>query len=339
MKLGRLVGSLGLLSLFLAPAEAQIISGGGGSFTGGTITTPVLAPSGCTNPPYSFTSQPTWGLCYDSATQTMKLQANGGSDTLSTFQLQDNISGTFLSFTNVAIPANVTSMAQDSSAPSLTTTVTNGATTGTVTHGTSTINIKADDPGNSQTGFINVNSSGGQWFAHNPGFTTLTSIEHSLVGPTSLNLNAVNSTNSAQLIVNGSSRLVSAQATNGVATASITMDGATPSLTATVTDGVNLASVGLTTRGFQLPSQAVVASASTITPHSNVFHVSGTTNIDTITTTTAGTCYTLILDDVLTVGDLTGNINLSAAFVTTANDTLSVCHDGTTWFETGRSIN
>jgi hypothetical protein len=92
-------------------------------------------------------------------------------------------------------------------------------------------------------------------------------------------------------------------------------------------------------RGFQFSYQATVASAATITPRSNVFHVTGTTNIDTITVAAAGTCYVLIFDGILTVGDLSGNINLSAAFVSTANDTLSLCHDGTNWHETARSVN
>ena len=92
-----------------------------------------------------------------------------------------------------------------------------------------------------------------------------------------------------------------------------------------------------------------VASAATITlGDGNFFHITGTTNIDCITTTgwTNGSEITLEFDGVLTVNDSTGgcgagtsNVNLSAAYVTTADDTLHLVLDGGSWDERGRSIN
>lgn len=92
-----------------------------------------------------------------------------------------------------------------------------------------------------------------------------------------------------------------------------------------------------------------VASAATITLGSgNFFHVTGTTNIDCITTTgwTNGSTVTLEFDGVLTLNDSTGgcgagtsNVDLNAVYVTTANDTITLVLDGGSWDEKARSPN
>lgn len=88
---------------------------------------------------------------------------------------------------------------------------------------------------------------------------------------------------------------------------------------------------------------ATVASAATITlpPSENDFYaISGTTNIDTITATSmAGRRITLKFAGILTVGDGTGNCKLSAGFTTTADDTITLACDGTSWYEIARSVN
>lgn len=83
-----------------------------------------------------------------------------------------------------------------------------------------------------------------------------------------------------------------------------------------------------------------VASASTLVlPDSGeLFHISGTTTIDNIQTTYPGRSVMLIFDGALTVTD-TGNKKLTAAFVTTADDSLSLVYDGTNWYEKSRSVN
>lgn len=101
-----------------------------------------------------------------------------------------------------------------------------------------------------------------------------------------------------------------------------------------VTDG----STGI--RGF-LGGGAAVASATAMpVPTGRVFHVTGTTAITSITSTNfqSGSCITLIFDDVLTFTD-GGNLELAGDFVTTNDDTIHLCYDGTLWFEEGRSIN
>lgn len=72
----------------------------------------------------------------------------------------------------------------------------------------------------------------------------------------------------------------------------------------------------------------------------NVQHVTGTTSFTNFTTTGLGTgaCTTLIFDGILTVTD-GGNMKLAGDFVTTADDTLTVCYDGTNFYEVSRSVN
>lgn len=86
---------------------------------------------------------------------------------------------------------------------------------------------------------------------------------------------------------------------------------------------------------------AAVASATALPlPTGRVFHVTGTTTVTSITSTNfeAGVCVTLIFDGVLTFTN-GNNLELAGNFVTSALDTISLCYDGTAWFETGRSVN
>lgn len=85
---------------------------------------------------------------------------------------------------------------------------------------------------------------------------------------------------------------------------------------------------------------AAVASAAAITPAGSVFHVTGTTGITSITSTNyaAGACTMLIFDGVVTVTD-GSNLKLAGDFTSSADDTLSLCYDGTNWYERSRSLN
>jgi hypothetical protein len=105
--------------------------------------------------------------------------------------------------------------------------------------------------------------------------------------------------------------------------------------------GVAKATNGGTSITGLLGGGTVVASATAMPlPTGRVFHVSGSTNITSITSTNfaAGACITIIFDGVLTFTD-GSNLALAGDFVTTASDTISLCYDGTNWYETGRSIN
>ena len=88
------------------------------------------------------------------------------------------------------------------------------------------------------------------------------------------------------------------------------------------------------------PGAAVASAAALPLPTGNVFHVTGTTNITSITATgfTAGMVITLIFDDVLTFTD-GNNLVLAGNFVTTANDAITLAFDGTNFYEMARAVN
>lgn len=91
--------------------------------------------------------------------------------------------------------------------------------------------------------------------------------------------------------------------------------------------------------GLALKSGAIVPSAPAIALTGNVQHISGTTNITSISSpTSAGFIATLIFDGVLTFTD-GGNLVLAGNFVTTAGDSITLIYDGTVWVELCRSVN
>ena len=157
-------------------------------------------------------------------------------------------------------------------------------------------------------------------------------------GGNAVSMNHTSGSESSNISVEVDGPVAVVTSTNGTSNSTINVGG-TGTTTISVNDGSGAVVSYFSIRGFVVPYAGDVASASTITTRGNVFHVTGTTTINTITASNQGMCLTLIFDDVVTVGDLTGNINIAAAFVSTANDTLSLCHDGTTWFETARSVN
>lgn len=85
---------------------------------------------------------------------------------------------------------------------------------------------------------------------------------------------------------------------------------------------------------------ATVASAAAIAPNYNVFHVTGTTNITSITATNilAGSIVVLIFDDVLTF-TAGNNLKIAGNFTTSALDTITLVYDGTNFHEMARSVN
>lgn len=101
-----------------------------------------------------------------------------------------------------------------------------------------------------------------------------------------------------------------------------------------ITDG----STGI--RGFLGGGTSVASATALPTPTGRIFHVTGTTNITSITSTAigAGCIITLVFDGVLTVTD-GNNLKLAGDFITTADDTLTLGYDGTNWYEIARSAN
>ena len=85
---------------------------------------------------------------------------------------------------------------------------------------------------------------------------------------------------------------------------------------------------------------ADVASATAIVPTGNLFHVTGTTTITSVTATDvpAGAVITIIFDGILTFTD-GSNLKLAGNFTTSADDTITLAYDGTNWYEIARSVN
>lgn len=104
-----------------------------------------------------------------------------------------------------------------------------------------------------------------------------------------------------------------------------------------------LAIEGTTTTGVRglLGGGANVASAATLPlPTGRIFHVTGTTGFNAITSTNfeSGAVITLIFDGILTVTGSASLIIVGGTMVTSANDTLTLGYDGTAWYETSRTV-
>ncbi len=93
-------------------------------------------------------------------------------------------------------------------------------------------------------------------------------------------------------------------------------------------------------RGLSGKYDDAVVSSANLNILGNLCHVTGTTNITSITDTNfvAGAIITLIFDGALTVTN-GNNLKLNGNFVTTANDTLTLAYDGTNFYEIARSTN
>jgi hypothetical protein len=91
----------------------------------------------------------------------------------------------------------------------------------------------------------------------------------------------------------------------------------------------------------------LAAAATAIAVTSNVVKVTGDAGANTVATITGGVSgqvLTLIFVDALvtitdTAATTANTVNLSAAFTSAANTTLTLVYDGVKWYETCRSIN
>jgi hypothetical protein len=104
-----------------------------------------------------------------------------------------------------------------------------------------------------------------------------------------------------------------------------------------VLDGVPVAGIRENGLSWTLLGTAI-ASGSIITPSGNLFHVTGTTSITSISGVgvTAGTEITLIFDGTLIVRN-GSNLRLASDFTTAPTNTLTLKWDGSDWFEQSRS--
>lgn len=80
------------------------------------------------------------------------------------------------------------------------------------------------------------------------------------------------------------------------------------------------------------------AAAISLPADGDLFTISGTTSITSVTASWAGRRVTLVFSGALTFTD-GSNLKLATSYVTTPDDTISLVCDGTNWFETSRSAN
>jgi len=88
----------------------------------------------------------------------------------------------------------------------------------------------------------------------------------------------------------------------------------------------------ITGKGADVASTA----AMTLGSDGNVFDITGTTTITSITAKTAGTIVVLQFDGIATVTD-GSNLKLAGSFTSAAESTLTLFSDGTNWYEISRS--
>lgn len=115
-------------------------------------------------------------------------------------------------------------------------------------------------------------------------------------------------------------------------------DGASPYLTTSGNDYGDYPPANPAVLGSLAPTIASADPLNLPQGASEVYNVSGTNNFNNLGGGYAGRRATLIFGGVLTVAD-GGNLRLSANFTSSADDTLSLVHNGSAWFETSRSIN
>jgi hypothetical protein len=107
-----------------------------------------------------------------------------------------------------------------------------------------------------------------------------------------------------------------------------------------ISAGVAAISSGASRRHLMGGGAAVASAAALPAPVAALYHITGTTNITSITSTNigTGTCITLIFDGVLTFTN-GGNLVIGTDYITTANDNWHGCFDGTNWHELSRKAN
>jgi hypothetical protein len=88
-----------------------------------------------------------------------------------------------------------------------------------------------------------------------------------------------------------------------------------------------------------LQAPAVASGTLTLPPNGEFFVISGNTSFGTLNGGWAGRRVTLKFTGTPTAYDGGSSMKLNGNFVATADDTLSLVHDGTAWFETSRSAN
>lgn len=299
------------------PAASGIVGPAGPTFTGGTITTPVLAATGCVSPAYSFTADTDTGMCLFGANALYLQTRDVGGDTsnLASLQLVEG-SGSALYYYSATGTVNGINIGSSNQVRFFTNdtvqfTIGTAALTAVLPHRAAAGSAAAPSysfTGDPDTGLYSTGVAGELFMSLNGSRQAeFKSTEISLFPPLRL------------------------YASGGSNYSEFTRLAGTPNF------AVSIPPISGT---LQLYSGATVASAASIDLlAANVARISGTTTITSVTAQTAGRCVTLMFEGVLTFTD-GSNLKLAGNFVTTADDTISLCTtDGVNWHETGRSVN
>jgi len=336
--LNRSIFAMWIFVLALAvPVMAQEIvvppSSSGTAFTGGAVTTPIVLPDGLiTAPALAFTNAATMGLWKNGSILALQAGAptatTGASVAGRPFTITAGAAVASTDTAGAAAGGSIT--AATGAAARLTSGNANGgnfnfelgAGIGTGTAGVITANGGTELP-------IQIGSAGYTFRAafDNNGTATGLSVFGGGVTP---------STHVGYLgITLGSDKVYKwSSSTNAVGGAYDTGLARSAPGVVKVTDG----STGI--RGLLGGGTAVASATALPVPTGNVFHVTGTTTITSITSTNfqSGAVITLIFDGVLTFTD-GSNLKLAGDFVTTADDVIVLTYDGSSWFENSRSVN
>ena len=138
--------------------------------------------------------------------------------------------------------------------------------------------------------------------------------------------------------------------TTGTGTIELGVTGTRTTLTGTASGSnksIALPNIGGTVVVASVIPTTLGSGATTLAVASRVVKLTGHASGNTIATITGGisgmSLVIIFVDALVTITDTdapTANtVNLSAAFTSSANDTLSLVYDGTKWFETARSVN
>jgi hypothetical protein len=112
-------------------------------------------------------------------------------------------------------------------------------------------------------------------------------------------------------------------------------------LTGNATGSINGFNTNISASNCLLQGTITIPSATTITPPlgQNIQYVTGTTNINNVSPSNVGRIIVLNFQNILTVNDGVGNLQLNGNFTTSVDDTLTLVYNGAQWVEIARSAN
>lgn len=195
------------------------------------------------------------------------------------------------------------------------------------TGSTATVNINSSSDGTTLTKLALQRNASSDWLVQGNGTIESMQFRHALQFANTSGTQAAYLTTDAKFRVGSS----------GTPTKTLEVGGV-----ASVEDTLRVAGVAdFNSNVIQFKGADVASTAAMTLGVGNVFTITGTADITSITARPAGTIVVLIFSGAAATTGLTDGSNLVLAgnFGYTANDTITLVSDGTNWIETGRSVN